>query len=1247
MIERLLQSHLEPVARRHRQSRLWRSLAVCWAATALVGLLLLWLSSRFAVSREIALGIVAFVFFNGIAVTAWFVRRLRTDYRQVARQIEREHPDLHSLLITAVEQQPSPTTGEFNYLQARVIREAILEVQNRKLVLQRPATALKLARVVNVCAMAVAVLVVARLATMQHEALSPPRGTSTAVTVDPGDVEIERGTSLLVMARFSGPTPGSATLIVSEEGQEPRPFPLQRTLRDPVFGGSVPEVTLPLKYAVEYQGIRTREYNVRVFDYPKLERADAEIKYPDYTGLPEKRVADTRRVTAVEGSHLALSLQLNKPVRSARLVSKGKAAGVMTTGLDKTAPKESALVLETDPSRAVARLQDLVLATNQTLWLELVDVEGRTNKVPSQFIVDVLRNKPPELKIASPRGDQRVSPLEELAFAAEANDDFGLRTIGFTYTMAGGEPTTIQIDTASTRHEKKQLGHLLRLEELQAKPDQLLSWFVWAEDIGPDGNPRRTSSDMYFAEVRPFDEIYRDGSDGDASSASAGMQMGGETMKLAELQKQIINATWKLQRQFPSNTVVKTAANYGKDADVVRESQEKALQQAGAMKARVDDPRYKSLWESVTDRMQLALEQLTEAVNSPAPLPKALNAEQAAYQALLSLSAREYQVTRSRNRSNGGGGGGQRNQGQLDNLDLKEEKDRYETQRQAGPQQKPEQREQLAVLSRLKELAQRQQDLNERLKDLQTALREARTEEQRKEIERELKRLRDEQREMLADMDELAQRMERNQSQMAESRRQLEQTRSHVQNTAEALDKQSVGQALTEGTRAQRDLQQLRDDFRKKNSNQFAEDMREMRQTARELAQKQEEISSKIEAETNQKQKTLTASDEAKGLAEKFQQQKSGFTNLVQNMREISDRAEAAEPMLSRQLYEAVRKTAQGNIENNLSASEELLKRSFLSEAGQFSRRAQQDLGELKRGVEEAASGVLGDEAEALKFAKNELDDLVNKLGKELDRSGAANAATNGTQGARSATATNAPSQSVNGQAAAAGQDSGGQQPNQPGQEGPQTASAGDQKGNPQSNSPQAQGSEGQGQASNQATSREGEQSGAASRGEQSGARQGQRGQQAGRNRGGGAEGGRFDPSRWTQDNSGGAEGGGAGGPMTGSEFRDWSDRLGQVEEAMDQPDLRTEAGRIRDRARALRAEFKRHAREPQWDLVRTQVYRPLTELRNRVAEELARTQSADSLVPIDRDPVPNKFSELVRRYYEKLGDSRPAEKPQ
>jgi hypothetical protein len=88
----------------------------------------------------------------------------------------------------------------------------------------------------------------------------------------------------------------------------------------------------------------------------------------------------------------------------------------------------------------------------------------------------------------------------------------------------------------------------------------------------------------------------------------------------------------------------------------------------------------------------------------------------------------------------------------------------------------------------------------------------------------------------------------------------------------------------------------------------------------------------------------------------------------------------------------------------------------------------------------------------------------------------------------------------------------------------------------------------------------------------------------------------------------------------------------------IDIPELRNEVARVRDRARAMRQELKRHSKSPQWPLVKEQISGPLFEVRNRVAEELARREKSDSLVPIDRDPVPTKYSELVRRYYEKLG---------
>jgi hypothetical protein len=53
-------------------------------------------------------------------------------------------------------------------------------------------------------------------------------------------------------------------------------------------------------------------------------------------------------------------------------------------------------------------------------------------------------------------------------------------------------------------------------------------------------------------------------------------------------------------------------------------------------------------------------------------------------------------------------------------------------------------------------------------------------------------------------------------------------------------------------------------------------------------------------------------------------------------------------------------------------------------------------------------------------------------------------------------------------------------------------------------------------------------------------------------------------------------------------------------------------------------------------------VAEPLQELVKRIDEEVRRREAPDSLVPIDRDPVPAEFAEGVRRYYERLGRKRP-----
>lgn len=115
----------------------------------------------------------------------------------------------------------------------------------------------------------------------------------------------------------------------------------------------------------------------------------------------------------------------------------------------------------------------------------------------------------------------------------------------------------------------------------------------------------------------------------------------------------------------------------------------------------------------------------------------------------------------------------------------------------------------------------------------------------------------------------------------------------------------------------------------------------------------------------------------------------------------------------------------------------------------------------------------------------------------------------------------------------------------------------------------------------------------------------------------------------------------GPGGPITGEGFRQWSDRMRDVEDLLQDPQLRSDAARIRDRVRGAREEFKRHSVTPAPQRLKALVADPIRELRDRVAEEVRRRESPDSLVPIDRDPVPPQYAEGVRRYYERLGSGR------
>ncbi len=1219
MIDPVLTVALRPVFRRQRRRGLLRRLATVWTLAGIVGLLGLGVGPSLGVPAFWARAAVAIIAVIGVG---WAIRRFQQahpDFRAIAGAVEAAHPDLRGLLLTAV-QQEMPVGRDLDFLPRRVVESAIDHGMSRDWRSGVPVRDLRWAHAAHLGGLFLLLAVLAApwgLVSKRFRSSLPSWGLS----VTPGDATVEKGQNLVVLARLGGTLPTRAELVVEANNEPPRRIPLVQSLSDPVFGGSVNDVRHNFRYHVEFGSKRSPVYHVTVFEFPRLERADAVLTFPSYTGLAPRRIEDTRRLSAVMESRLDLSLQLNKPVTTARLVVRGAVT--------------NRIHLTVATNQARASLNDYRLLTHQTLDLQLVDSDGRTNSMPASFVIEVSSNQTPEIRITSPRGDLRPSLLEEISYEGQVSDDFGLISYGIAFTAADRETQFVELGGTVPGREKKSFQHVLRLEDLNLKPDQLVSWYVWADDLGPDGGRRRTTGDLYFAEIRPFDEIFRESAGMESGGGGDSDSGGGPGTRLLELQKQILSATWKLRRGDGRAV----DPQYRTDAAVVLGSQAQALNQAEQAAEDATSARATTSWTAVIEAMTRAVDRLTAATNARPPLAQALTHEQAALGALLQLQAREFEVSRSRNRSRGGGGGGEsQNQRQIDQLDLTQAENRYETQRQARANPKPEQREQLQVLNRLQELARRQQDWNERVKELQSALQEARTDPEREELRRRLKRLQEEQQELLADTDELRQRMDQpdNQSSMREESRQLDETREDLRRAAESAGQGSTSQALAAGTRAQRKLQDLREQVRKQNAGEFSEQLRELRSDSRELARGQAEISQQLENQGRPSQKSLSAPSGSEKLLERLGAQRARMTNLVERATELSRQTESAEPLVSRHLEETLRKFTQDDgasaqrLEKDLvdqglltrqvyeqlksiadtdpgkslGIATEMLRQGFTPQAARAEKQALTIVESFKGGIEKATESVLGDDTEALRVAQQELETLADEIRREMEptgtpRSGQGTDPSGNPQNAGPPTRT----------------------PGQAGRPGPATEAPGEL--------PDGKGAAELGQA----------------RGDLPPGQVGGRGRGAGNARAG------SDPGSLAREVAGNGVGAGGGsrtpgaaatrGPLLGEEFGPWADRLRDVEEMLDEPELRNDVAVARESARRLRQESRREKTKPDWAVVQLKVLKPLVEVRSRIAEELARRGSREALVPIDRDPVPGRYTDLVRRYYEDLGKDR------
>ncbi|MEZ6057089.1 MAG: DUF4175 family protein [Planctomycetaceae bacterium] len=1311
MSDSLLSQRLAPVLSRMRQIRSLQAMTRGWFVAAGVVALLHFLFPSLSVPLLACAGFVSLIPFVLPAL-----RRIPESTTRAAALVEQHFPDLDSRLLTAlaIQRQTSSsgrtatvtplletdlpadpiefpairTTPRYGFLESQVIAGVLDHSRQNRWQEAIPGKQLWAARLLQGAGFLVfATLLISLIRPTGGVPQSPTANdamthilqgsmTPQSVVVEPGSVEIERGTSLLVTATFTGFPPSEVTLITEDTDGLIREMPLVQALEDPVFGGRLQEINTDLRYSLRYGDTTSESFQIMTYELPRLVRLDADVLPPSYTGLPPVHLPDVRMFSVIEGSTVTLTARLNKPVKTAVLTPIGPQAQSIPALTFSPSASEATCVLTCRPDRSA------------TYQLVLEDAAGRVDPNPTQIAIEVIPNAPPRLAITFPRQDVRVSPLEEVLLEANASDDFGLKQYGVVYVTPNGESqklllspvpddansTTSPVDAAeglaegtvsSLPKSAQGIGTLLSLEKMQVVPDDLLAYYFFATDIGPDGEARETLSDLFFAEVRPFEEIYRQGPD---TPPMEGEGESSETKKLLSLQRQIVSALWNLMRKEP---VEGTLPQFADDVTTINESQQEVAEILQQQLVEITDPQLQQHATEALSRMQQTVETLQQKLSdfTHPTLPDARNSAQAAYQALLKMQAREHLVVKQQpSKGKGKPQESERNR-QLQALELKNDRNRYETESQAKQQQQQAQQETLQVLSRLRELARRQEEMNERIRQAEAELRNAMSEAEKQEAERKLKRLHEEQQNLLQDLDEARERMNREsvRDQLSESREALDKTRERLFRSAESLKEGQTSQALAEGERARQELEQLQEKIRQQSAGQFDKQVQDLAKEFQEIAKAEAEIAREMERKESP---VVTQSGEKPSpslrpaaptnrndVADRLANQQQRVSDALQQMQRLVVDAETAEPLLSRKLYDTIRDARVEQPSEALAAASQLMRRGIEQPAIEAEQQARRGIDKLQAGVEAAAQSILGDQQSASRRARDQLASLTKSIQQELqERTGQSASA-----GEKPATDTGNSKESPAGASTPSEKPSGneGGQPKspsgKPGEGKPSDPMKGGEPGMGESGmGEQGQGEKGQGMGEGQDEKGQGMGEGGMGQQGQGGDSPmsgGSPGQSPGKPSASQAPGPRsLRPGQGTVNGGGTARNGGGNAqaegapiesPLTGDDFVAWSDKLRDVEEMVSDPQLRAELTQVRDRAREMRMEFKRHSKQPNWELVRTSIYAPLRELEQRLSDDLARQEDQGKLVPIDRDPVPDQYKDLVRRYYEELSRER------
>ena len=716
-----------------------------------------------------------------IVAIAWRHRhRAQADQRALALYVEEKFPDLEQRLLTSIEfsqREREPLKGGVSpAFVEQLIKDARSHVELQRQEVERVGSPREsfIAMAAGLAACLALGLLLQESAQMRQAAQRlawpfaseqradiSPAALPIALIVEPGDIELQRGSPLTFTARVENAQPGALTLRLQDDRLNWRDYPMVLDAADTggaTFSYYLPAVLKDSVYLVSLAGDEqtSRQYQISLYDLPKVEQIDVALDFPAYTGEEDRIEIDGGDIVAAEGTEVSLTITFNKPLASAELqfADSASAEGYVNSSLT------------IDGLKAATRF---TVKGDGVYRLSATDLQGLQSDAPLDYYIRAIEDQPPQLTLRRPGADQDVMPLEEVVIEVDASDDYGLSEFILNYAVVGAGDSVVNFLPAEPVRSA-QGSTLLYLEDMEVEPGDFISYYLTLADNNALDGPSEVVSDIYFLEVIPTDQEFRRSQQ--QGGGGGGGQGGGESSALVSVQKDIIAATWKLRNRLRDAS----NADIEADAEIIAESQREATGRAKMSIDRLSERLSFSddSYDLAVENLSLAIEQMNLAANDLDSLQvtTALKPEQLALQYVLKAEANINRTDISMNQNSGGGGGGAQQEREdlreLFEMEMGQLENRYETPNsasQAGGTNAEE-------VNKLEELARRQEALTRAQRNL--ARREQELEEEQR--RRELERLRRQQEQLTADVEKLARELaQNNQGQQSQQPQQSQQ----------------------------------------------------------------------------------------------------------------------------------------------------------------------------------------------------------------------------------------------------------------------------------------------------------------------------------------------------------------------------------------------------------------------------------------------------------------------------------------